>query len=254
MYFCKVWSSCVICTRVLSISAMQCGWFSTTINLGWGFQTADRNSFELLERLGNFFRQRTYSIGVNCEQFICSSKNVCKTWKSKAKAKQKNQRLLRQYWPDKNLSSHNQLLSADPLQLSGSIWRTVLKTADYLFFSPLTVSESLSFFLSFFVFHPSLPPCRKHKACHIHWTIPCLLFQASQVGQQSQERPAAAGAAEGSATVQAEQATPWAQNTPQPLQTIWMESERSGTGTQGLVFSKFNMHLKKSLFIKLFSI
>lgn len=77
------------------------------------------------------------------------------------------------------------------------------KNAEYLF-SP-TASDSLSFF------HSSVSPTMQKTQSVSHpLDHPCLFLQASQVGQQIQDRPAA-GTAEGFATMQAEQETPCAQ-------------------------------------------
>lgn len=80
----------------------------------------------------------------------------------------------------------------------------IKRNAEHLF--SLTASDSLSFF------HSSVSPTMQKTQSVSHpLDHPCLFLQASQVGQQIQDRPAA-GTAEGFATMQAEQETPCAQN------------------------------------------
>lgn len=55
-----------------------------------------------------------------------------------------------------------------------TVWRhskNCIKNSWLWSFFPLTFSEIYLFFLSFIS-----PPCRKHKVCHIHWTIPAFFF------------------------------------------------------------------------------
>lgn len=48
-----------------------------------------------------------------------------------------------------------------------------------IFFPPLPL------ILSLFSFAPSLPPCRRHKVCHIHWTIPAFSSRPHRLGSRS---------------------------------------------------------------------
>lgn len=117
-----------------------------------------------------------------------------------------------------------------------TVWQHLKNCIKKCWLSFPTVSESLSLF-----FHPSLPPCRKHRVCDIHWTMPAFSCRPHRLGSRPKDQ-AAAGTAEGSATTRAEQESPWAPNSRELFHTIWMKSEQR-TGMQGLVPPGITMHL-----------
>lgn len=126
---------------------------------------------------------------------------------------------------------------------SPTVWQhlknCIKKNAEYLF-SP-TASDSLSFLCSV------SPTMQKTQSVSHPLDHPCLFLQASQVGQQIQDR-AAAGTAEGFATMQAERETPCDQNsraTLEPFQAAWIKSKQSRRGTHFQKWTCTYMHLKK---------
>lgn len=52
-----------------------------------------------------------------------------------------------------------------------------------VFFPPSPLSRKLSLFSSI---HRSLPPCRKHKVCRIHWTVPAFSPRPHRLGSRAE--------------------------------------------------------------------